>query len=84
MTTERTEAEQLEDLGDIDRSNKIGRTAVQVTGPGAIVVIGTWFCGLLRIDLDPGPGMDMPANVVAAWIVVATIAGAWWMNRRKT
>lgn len=75
------DADQLEELGALDREGRVGRTSLQVGIPGAIVVIGTWAARLAGLDLDPGPGVDMPADVVAAWVVVVTIAAAWRMNR---
>lgn len=66
-----------------DRSSRIGRTAVQATPGAALVIIGCWIARLAHIDLDPGTGVDMPSEVVAAWGVVATIAAAWAMNRPK-
>lgn len=72
---------ELEELGALDRESRIGRAATQVGIPTAVVVIATWFAALLKIDLDPGAGRDMPANVVAAWIAVVTVALAWRMNR---
>ena len=73
---------QLEQLGDLDRSGRIGRTTVQVGTPSAVIVIATWAARLAGLDLDPGPGTDMPAVVAAAWVAIASVALALAMNRR--
>lgn len=79
---ERTPAEQLDDLAAVDADGRRGRTATQVGAPAAFVVIGTWAARLANLDLDPGAGVDMPADVTAAWIFVVAMVLAWWMNRR--
>jgi hypothetical protein len=71
----------LEAVGALDRSNRVGRTAVQVGTPAAAVTLVTWLCRLGGIDLDPGNGVDMPADVSAAWVGIATVLTAWAMNR---
>lgn len=81
---ERTNAEKLDDLAAIDREGRVGRTAVQVGIPAAIVGIGTYFARLADLDLDPGAGRDMPADVVAYFITVVAFGIAWRMNRRPT
>lgn len=73
----------LEELGRIDQAGRFGRTAAQVGPPSAFVVIGTWAARLAGLDLDPGPGVDMPADVVAAWISAVALIAAWWMNRPR-
>lgn len=78
-----TKAE-LEELSTIDRQARVGRTAVQVGIPTAIVGVGTWAARLAGIDLDPGAGVDMPAEVVGYFIALVTIAIAWSMNRTKS
>ena len=58
-----------------------GRTAVQVGLPGAVVAIGAWFARLHGLDLDPLPEAEnMPPEIVAAFIVVATVVMAFRMN----
>lgn len=47
-----------------------GRTAVQVGIPAAIVGIGSWIARLCHLDLDPGPGMDLPADVAAYFVAL--------------
>lgn len=64
-----------------DARGRIGNTAVQTGIPGAVIVIGTWVCALGHIDLDPGPGTDMPAAVVGAFGALLTVLIAWKMNR---
>lgn len=61
----------------------IARTGVQTSLPGALVVIFTWALLLGGVDLDPGPGTDMPATVAAAFVSVGTVIAAWLMNRGK-
>lgn len=74
--------EQLRDLDNLDRAHRIGRTTLQVGTPAAAVVIATWVARLAGLDLDPGPGTDMPADVVAAWVALSTAGLAALMNRR--
>lgn len=64
-----------------DAHARIGRTAIQAGGPGAVIVVANWAATLAGLDLDPGAGRDLPANVVAAVGVLLTIAAAWAMNR---
>lgn len=66
----------------VARSSRIGRTAVQVGIPAAIVTIGVWAARLAGVDLDPGPGTDLPPDVVAAFVAVVGTGIAWRMNRR--
>lgn len=61
---------------------RIGNTALQSTIPTGIVVIGTWLLALFAVDLDPGPGTDMPAVVAAAFSNLITVLIAWRMNRK--
>lgn len=61
----------------------IARTGVQTSLPGALVVVGTWAFLLAGVDLDPGPGTDMPATVAAAFTSIGTILGAYLMNRGR-
>ena len=61
----------------------VGRTVVQVGIPTAVVGIGVWLMRLLDVDLDPGAGRDLPADVVGYFIAVATWAGARTMNPRR-
>lgn len=80
---ERIAAEKLDDLAEVDARARVGRTAVQVGIPTAVVGIGSWVARLLDLDLDPGAGRDMPADVVGYWIAVVTVVLAWRMNRAK-
>lgn len=57
-----------------------GRTAVQVGTPAAILAIATWLLRLAHVDLDPGPGVDMPAEVAGAWVAVLGVVLAFRMN----
>lgn len=61
-----------------------GRTVTQVGLPSAVVIVGTWAARLAGIDLNPLPGTeDMPPEVVAAFIVIATAALAFRMNPKR-
>jgi hypothetical protein len=60
-----------------------GRTAVQVGIPAAIVGIGSWLARLYDIDLDPGVGVDLPADVAGYFVAVLTVALAFRMNRKS-
>lgn len=61
----------------------IARTVTQTSVPGALLVIFTWAFALGHIDLDPGPGTDLPAVVGGAFVVVGTSLAAYLMNRGK-
>jgi hypothetical protein len=80
---DRTPTEQLDDLATVDRQGRVGRTTVQVGIPVAIVGIGSWLARLFDLDLDPGAGVDMPADVVGYWVGIVTVGLAWWMNRKR-
>lgn len=60
-----------------------GRTAVQVGVPAALVGIGSWAARLAGIDLDPGAGVDLPADVAGYFVAVVTVALAFAMNRKR-
>lgn len=47
-----------------------GRTAVQVGIPAALVGIGSWLARLWHVDLDPGAGVDLPADVAGYLVAV--------------
>lgn len=57
-----------------------GRTAVQVGVPAAIVGIGSWIARLAHVDLDPGAGTDLPADVAGYFVAVLTVVLAFRMN----
>lgn len=57
-----------------------GRTAVQVGVPAAIVGIGSWLARLFHVDLDPGAGVDLPADVAGYFVAVLTVLLAFRMN----
>ena len=59
-----------------------GRTAVQVGIPAALVGIGSWVARLAGLDLDPGDGVDLPADVAGYFVAVLTVGLAFRMNRR--
>jgi hypothetical protein len=60
-----------------------GRTAVQVGVPAAVVGIGSWLARLFGVDLDPGAGVDLPADVAGYFVAVVTVALAFAMNRKR-
>lgn len=60
-----------------------GRTAVQVGTPAALLAIATWLLRLAEVDLDPGAGVDMPAEVAGAWVAILGVVLAFRMNPRK-
>ncbi|MCU1488307.1 MAG: hypothetical protein JWN67_5053 [Actinomycetia bacterium] len=64
-----------------DAKGRVGNTVTQVGVPGAVVTIGTWAAQLGHVDLDPGPGTDLPTIVAAAFMVLLTWGMARWMNR---
>lgn len=75
-------ASDLDDLAAVDRSGRVGRTTTQVGVPAALVVIGAWAARLADLDLNPLPGVEeMPADVVAAFVAILTVALARRMNR---
>lgn len=59
-----------------------GRTSIQVGVPAAVVGIGSWVARLAHVDLDPGAGMDLPADVAGYFVAVVTVALAFCMNRK--
>lgn len=70
-----------EDAQAKERSNRVGRTSIQVGTPAAIVTIGTWIARRQGLDLDPGAGVDLPAEVASAFVAVVGTMLAYWMNR---
>lgn len=65
-----------------DARGRVGNTAVQAGTPGALLIVAGWAAALADIDLAPGAGTDLPANVAAAIASLLTVAMAWFMNRR--
>ena len=72
----------LEQLGDVDRAGRVGRTALQVSLPAAIVGVGSWLARLRGYDLDPGAGVDLPADVAGYLVAIVATLIAVGMNRR--
>jgi hypothetical protein len=64
-------------------SQRIARTGGQVGTGGFIIVIVAWLARLFGVDLDPGPGVEMPPEVTAAFIGLITLLAAWRMNPRE-
>lgn len=69
-------------LDELDRSARIGRTALQVGIPAAIVGIGSWAARLGDLDLDPGAGVDLPADVAGYFVALIAFGLCVFMNRR--
>lgn len=69
-------------LEELDRSDRIGRTALQVGIPAAIVGVGSWLARLNGVDLDPGAGIDLPADVAGYFVALIAFALSARMNRR--
>lgn len=65
-----------------DAKSRIGNTAVQAGTPGALLIVAGWACQMGNVDLAPGAGTDLPANVSAAIASLLTVVMAWLMNRR--
>lgn len=65
-----------------ERATRIARTGVQVSVPAAIVGIASWLARLNHLDLDPGAGIDLPADVAGYFVAVLATIGAWAMNRK--
>ncbi len=65
------------------KQNAVGRTALQVSTPAALVTIGTWWARRGGMDLDPGAGVDLPAEVAAAFTGVVATLMAVAMNWRR-
>lgn len=61
----------------------IARTVTQGGLPTALLVLVTWAAGMSKLDLDPGPGTDLPATVAGAFVFVGLTVAAWLMNRGK-
>lgn len=61
----------------------IARTGVQSALPGALIVIVGWWMALHHVDLDPGPGTDMPSVVTTAFTIVGTMLMSYLMNRGR-
>lgn len=66
------------------KQNAVGRTALQVSTPAALVTIGTWWARRQGMDLDPGAGVDLPAEVASAFTGVVATLLAVAMNRRTS
>lgn len=64
----------------VDRAR--GRTSIQVGIPAALVGIGSWWMRLHHVDLDPGAGTDLPADVAGYFVAVVGLGLAFAMNRK--
>ena len=86
MTTAKERAA-LAELAEVDRSNKVGRTVVQVGAPAAFFTLTEWFLAYFDVDLDPiedGIQQQLPNGVKEALIVLGAWAIARYMNRPIT
>lgn len=80
-----TTTEQLEALGDMAAERARGRTVVQVGIPAALVTVAAWLARLVGLDLNPLPDAeDLPTEVTAAFIALATAGIARRMNPTST
>lgn len=73
---------ELEELAEVDRRGRISRTVQQAAPTAAALVVLSWLARLAGLDLDPGPGVDLPADVAVALGALGTAVTAWRMNRR--
>lgn len=83
MTTKK-EREQLAELAEVERSNRVGRTVVQVGASAAGFTLVEYALAYLNVDLDPlteGVQHQIPNGVKEALIVVGAWAIARYMNR---
>lgn len=86
MTTKK-EREQLAELAEVERSNRVGRTVVQVGTPAAGFTLLEWALAFPGLDLDPltdGVQHSFPNGVKEALIVLTAWAIARYMNRPIT
>lgn len=83
MTTKQ-EREQLAELAEVERSNRVGRTVVQVGTPAAGFTLLEYALAYFNADLNPveaGVQQQFPNGVKEALIVLGAWALARWMNR---
>lgn len=60
-----------------------GRTSVQVGIPAALIGIGSWLARLADLDLDPGAGSDLPADVSGYLVALLAYVLVVRMNPKK-
>lgn len=63
-------------------SGRISRTGQQLGVGGAVSIVLNWLTGLFNWDLDPGPGNELPGEVMVALMLIVSMAMSWWMNRK--
>lgn len=83
MTTAKERA-QLAELEEIDRSNRVGRTVVQVGASAAGFTLVEYVLAFFGVDLDPiaeGVQHQIPNGVKEALIVLGAWGIARYMNR---
>jgi hypothetical protein len=61
----------------------IARTITQGGIPTAVLIILTWAGAMAKLDLDPGPGTDLPAPVGGAFVFVGLTIAVYLMNRGR-
>lgn len=61
---------------------RVGRTAFQGGTAFAAVVVLAWLARVVGLDLDPGEGDSMPAEIGAALELLLTAGVSWFMNRQ--
>lgn len=86
MTTAKERA-QLDELAEVDRSNRVGRTVVQVGASAAAFTIAEYVLAYFDLDLDPiedGLQQQIPNGVKEALIVLGAWGIARYMNRPIT
>lgn len=62
-------------------NQRVARTVAQTGAAAAVIVVASWVGRLVGVDLDPGPGVDLPLEVSLAMQSIITAAVAWRMNR---
>lgn len=83
MTTAKERA-QLEELAEVERSHRVGRTVIQATASTGAFTLLEYLLAYFDIDLDPvaaGLQRQMPNGVKEALIVLGAWGLARYMNR---
>lgn len=60
-----------------------GRTSVQVGIPAALVGFGSYLFRMAHVDLDPGAGSDLPADVSGYLVALLAYVLVVRMNPKK-
>lgn len=83
MTTAKERAA-LDELEAVDRSNRVGRTAIQAGTSAAVVTVVEYGAAYPGWDLDPwdsGIQAHFPPVFTGALFTLIAALLAWWMNR---